>query len=58
MLPAIDVVCRMLSWLPARLTIADGIDATEGVYYRPFGPDLFPQEAIIEAGASEIPLHD
>ena len=38
------------------LTNLDGTDAAEGLYYIRFGSDWFPQEAIVEAGISEIPL--
>ena len=34
----------------------DGTDAAKGSYYVRFGPEWFPQEAIVEAVVSEIPL--
>ena len=45
-----------ISWVQVHLTNIDGTDAAEGLYYIRFGPDWFPQEAIVEAGISEIPL--
>ena len=45
-----------ISWVQVHLTNLDGTDAAEGLYYIRFGPDWFPQEAMVEAGISEIPL--
>ena len=45
-----------ISWVQVYLTNIDGTDAAEGLYYIRFGPDWFPQEAIVEVGISEIPL--
>ena len=45
-----------MSWVQVHLTNTDGTDEAEGLYYIRFGSDWFPQEAIIEAGISEIPL--
>ena len=45
-----------ISWVQVHLTNLDGTDAAEGLYYIRFGSDWFPQEAIVEAGISEIPL--
>ena len=45
-----------MSWLKVRLTKMDGTDAAEESYYVRFGPEWFPQEAVVEAGVSEIPL--
>ena len=45
-----------MSWLQVHLANTDGTDAAEGYYYISFGSDWFPQEAIVEAGTSEIPL--
>ena len=45
-----------MSSLKVRLTKKDGTDAAKGSYYVRFGPEWFPQEAIVEAGVSEIPL--
>ena len=45
-----------ISWAQVHHTNIDGTDAAEGLYYIRFGSDWFPQEAIVEAGISEIPL--
>ena len=45
-----------MSWLLVSLTNADGTEAERGAYYIRFGPKRFPQEAIVEAGISEIPI--
>ena len=45
-----------MSWVKICLTNIDGTPATQGQYYIRFGPNWFPQEAIVEAGISEIPL--
>ena len=45
-----------MSWLLVRFTNADGTEAEKGAYYIRFGPGWFPQEAIVEAGISEIPI--
>ena len=45
-----------ISWVQVHLTNIDGTDAAEGLYCIRFGPGWFPQEAIVEAGMSEIPL--
>ena len=45
-----------ISWVQVHLTSIDGTDAAEGLYCTRFGSDWFPQEAIVEAGISEIPL--
>ena len=45
-----------MSWLKVRLTNMDGTDAAVGAYYVRVGPECFSQEAIVEAGVSEIPL--
>ena len=45
-----------ISWVQVHLTSIDGTDAAEGLYYIRFGPGWFPQEAIVEAGISEISL--
>ena len=47
-----------ISWVQVHLTNIDGTDAAEGLYYIRFGfgSDWLPQEAIVEAGISEIPL--
>ena len=48
-----------MSCLKVRLTKMDGTDAAKGSYYVRFGPERFPQEAILailESGVSEIPL--
>ena len=49
--------CRLpLSWVRLALTKTDGTAAPAGSYSIRFGEGWFPQEAIIEAGVSEIPL--
>ena len=45
-----------ISWVQVHLTNIDGTDAAERLYYIRFGSEWFPQEAIVEAGISEIPL--
>ena len=45
-----------ISWVQVHLTHFDGTHAAEGLYYIRFGPGWFPQEAIVGAGISEIPL--
>ena len=47
-----------ISWVQVHLTNIDGTDAAEGLYYTwyTFWIWWFPQEAIVEAGTSEIPL--
>ena len=45
-----------MSWVRIALTKTDGTAAPVGSYYIRFGEGWFPQEAIVEAGVSEIPL--
>ena len=45
-----------MSWLLVSLTNVDGTEAEKGTYYIRFGSEWFPQEAIVEAGLSEIPI--
>ena len=45
-----------MSWLLVSLTNADGTEAEKGAYYIRFGPEWFPQEAIVDSGISEIPI--
>ena len=45
-----------MSWLKVCLTNSDDTNAEEGSYYIRFGPEWFPQEAIVESGFSEIPI--
>ena len=45
-----------MSWVQVHLTNTDGTDAAEGAYCIRFGPNWFPQEAIVDAGISENPL--
>ena len=45
-----------MSWVQVHLKNNDGTDSAEGYYCTRFGSDWFSQEAIVEAGISEIPL--
>ena len=45
-----------ISWVRVALTKTDGTTAPAGSYYIRFGEGWFPQEAIVEAGVSEIAL--
>ncbi len=45
-----------MSWVSVALTNADGTAAPTGSYYIRFGSEWSPQEAIVEAGVSQIPL--
>ena len=45
-----------MSWVSVALTNADGTAAPTGSYYIRFSSEWFPQEAIVEAGVSQIPL--
>ena len=45
-----------MSWVQVHLKNNDGTDSAEGFYCTRFGSDWFSQEAIVEAGISEIPL--
>lgn len=45
-----------MSWVKTSLNNVDGSSANQGQYYIRFGQNWFPQEAIVEAGVSEIPL--
>ena len=45
-----------MSWVQVHVKNNDGTDSAEGFYCTCFGSDWFPQEAIVEAGISEISL--
>ena len=47
---------NIVSWLLVSLTNADGTEAERGAYCIWFGLEWSPQEAIVEAGISEIPI--
>ena len=45
-----------MSWVKVRLTNEDGTEAQKGTYRVEFGDKWYPQEALVDAGESEIPL--
>ena len=47
---------KQISWVAVEVTKTDGTAAEEGLYYASFGEKWFPQEALVQAGKSEIPL--
>ncbi|CAM9304430.1 unnamed protein product [Laminaria digitata] len=45
-----------MSWVAVSITNTDGTAAAEGSYYRRYNKEWSPQEAVVEAGTSEIQL--
>ena len=45
-----------ISWVTVQLTTPAGTAVTEGTYYVRFREGWYPQEAIVEAGVTEIPM--
>ena len=51
--------CRLpnaMSWVKIEITNTDGTQASDGMYYIRFHKGWLPWKAVVEAGASEIPL--